>query len=79
MPIAFTARQENCKMLYLPTEDAGQAGLVDDLDIIPVDSLGQLVEHLYDLNVIPPYKPTSISLNEIPHTDGVTDFADVKG
>jgi magnesium chelatase family protein len=79
MPIAFTARQENCKMLYLPTEDAGQAGLVDDLDIIPVDSLGQLVEHLYDLNVIPPYKPASISLNEIPHTDGVTDFADVKG
>lgn len=80
MPIAHTAYSEKFEMVYVPAEDAPEAGLIQGIDIIPVESLGQLVEHLYQLQPISPYRADPISLNHhaaLP--DGLIDFADVKG
>lgn len=80
MPMVHTARQEGCQRVYVPEEDAPQAGLVTGIEIIPVKSLGQLVEHLYGLAPIVPYvmQPITPSTNgSLP--DGVVDFADVRG
>lgn len=79
LPIVLRAAQEGCERVYVPEEDAPQAALVPDTEIIPVRSLGQLVEHLYDLQPIPPYVRREIDLTLPPGLDGLTDFADIKG
>ncbi|HLA41909.1 MAG TPA: YifB family Mg chelatase-like AAA ATPase, partial [Aggregatilineales bacterium] len=46
----------------------------------PVTSLGHLVEHLYDLNIIPPYQRTHPdSLPDSHDLFGITDMAEIKG
>ena len=40
----------------MPEADAAEAALIQGIAVIPVRSLGQLVEHLYQLNPIPPYR-----------------------
>jgi len=80
MPMVYTAGQEGFRTVYIAEDDAAQAGLVEGIDIIPIASLGQLVEHLYGLNPIDPYVPNPISLDKaMTLPDGITDFADVKG
>ena len=78
MPMAYTAKQQGFNTIYVPAADAAQAALVSDIDVIPLESLGQLVEHLYGLNPISPYV-----LSAAPEADfsleGMTDFADVRG
>lgn len=80
MPVAYAARQAGYRQVFVPMEDASQAALVQGIDIIPVSTLGQLVEHLYGLNPISAYDSDSISEK---HTgaliEGLVDFADIKG
>lgn len=80
MPIAYCAQQQGYERLFVPAEDAAQAALVDGIEVIPVESLGQLVEHFYGLQTIAPFRapPPQLDANErLP--DGIVDFADVKG
>ncbi|NDJ77378.1 MAG: YifB family Mg chelatase-like AAA ATPase [Chloroflexi bacterium] len=79
LPIAYRAWLEGFERIYVPAEDAAQAALVPEIEVIPVESLGQLVEHLYDLMVIPPYVREQLDLSVPGDLDGLTDFADIKG
>lgn len=80
MPMIHTAYQAGYQSVYVPAVDAAEAGLVEGLQIFPVESLGQLVEHLYSLNPIPPYLPPADSNHSSLQTpDGLVDFASVKG
>jgi magnesium chelatase family protein len=78
MPMAYAAQKAGYKAIYVAAEDAAQAALVDGIAVYPVDSLGQLVEHLYGMNPIRPYALTSdYAADTIP--DGLVDLADVRG
>jgi magnesium chelatase family protein len=80
MPMALTALHEGYERVYVPAEDAAEAALVVGIEVIPVESLGQLVEHLYGLNPIAAYKAESPSLDDdVALPDGIVDFGDVKG
>lgn len=80
MPLAYAAMQEGFKRIYVAAEDAPQAALVSGIDIIPVESLGQLIEHLYGMNPIPPYTADPNAIPQAaPSGEGYTDFADIKG
>jgi magnesium chelatase family protein len=79
LPMAYAAEQADFHTVYVPAEDAPQAALVENIKVIPVETLGQLVEHLYQLNEIEPFELQSLSLADAPIPDGLTDFADVKG
>jgi len=80
MPMVLTAQQNGFDTVYVPTEDAGEASLVPNIDIIPVESIGQLVEHLYQLNPITPHKvKVKVDNANRPLPDGITDFADIRG
>ncbi len=79
LPITHRAWQDGYERIFVPEEDAAQAALVPDIDVIPVPSLGFLVEHLYDLQVIPPYIRQPFDLSVPDDLGGLTDFADVKG
>ncbi len=79
LPITRRAQLEGYECIYVPEKDASQAALVPDIDVIPVRSLGHLVEHLYELQIIPPYVRGELDLSVPGDLDGLTDFADVKG
>lgn len=79
MPMVHTALREGVETVYVPVEDVAEAGLVSGLEVIPVESLAQLVEHVYGLNVIPPWQTEPVSLADLPLPDDLVDFADIKG
>ena len=80
LPMVYTAMQQGLDTVYVPESDAAEAALIQDITIIPVQSIGQLVEHLYQLN---PIEPCRADLDG--HmaggllTNGVEDFADIRG
>ena len=52
LPMVYTAMQQGLDTVYVPEADAAEAALIREISIIPVQSIGQLVEHLYQLNPI---------------------------
>ncbi|MCE2490632.1 MAG: ATP-binding protein, partial [Anaerolineae bacterium] len=79
MPMANVARDEGFKTLYVPACDAPEAGLVDEIEIIPLDSLGQLVEHVYGLNPVVPLDRSDWVDQDDSLPEGQMDFSDVRG
>ncbi|MEO1439942.1 MAG: YifB family Mg chelatase-like AAA ATPase [Chloroflexota bacterium] len=80
MPMAYAAAQAGHETIYVPAEDAAEAALIQNIQVIPVETLGQLVEHLYNLMPIAPYTvdlSTVAAKSAMP--DGTVDFADIKG
>ncbi len=78
MPMANTAKIQGYHTIYVPTVDAAEAALVEGIDVIPLETLGQLVEHLYGLNPIAPC-PATIQPDDLNVPVGITDFADIRG
>jgi magnesium chelatase family protein len=76
--MAHTACEQGIRTIYVPAEDAAEASLIGGIDVIPVSTLGQLVEHLYNLNPIQPYRLSEHPLAALPTGDFV-DFCDIKG
>jgi len=80
LPMVYTAMQQGLDTVYVPEADAAEAALIQEISIIPVQSLGQLVEHLYQLNPIKPVEPDLNGRDIVrPLLDGVEDFADIRG
>ena len=80
LPMVYTAMQEGIDTVFVPDEDAAEAALIEGVTIIPVRSIGQLVEHLYQLNPISPYRADSGSqVAPLGLADGLVDFADIRG
>lgn len=79
MPIVYTAYQEGFDRVYVPAEDAAEAALVQGIEVIPVQTLGELVEHLYGMRPISPYISLRLNNTETPTPDWLVDFADIKG
>jgi magnesium chelatase family protein len=76
---AYLTRELGCTTLYVPECDAAEAALVDGIDVIPVPSLGHLVEHVFQLNVIPPLDRTHLMATSEPPIERIVDYADIKG
>ncbi len=79
LPMVEMARKEGFETVYVPTENAAEAALIPDIDVIPVPALGHLVEHLFELQVIPPYDRAASPPPTTPPPDHLVDFADIKG
>lgn len=80
LPMIYNAQRLGYTTAYVPVADTREASLIQGIEIIPVENLGQLVEHLYNLNPIPPYVAEPLSsdeLNTLP--PGIIDFASVRG
>lgn len=76
LPMAATAQAEGFERIYVPVMDAGQAALVQGIEVIPVTHLTELVSHLRGFD---PIAPTTVrpELNGTP--PNVVDFREVKG
>jgi len=59
LPMVSLAREKGIGTVYVPAADAAEAGLVDNIDVVPVETLAQLINHLRGDEVIPPYQRDS--------------------
>lgn len=78
LPVAIYAKQKGYKNLYVPKINEYEASLVGGVNIIPVENLLQLFEHLSGLKIIEPAKVHD--LDEIEEVENFSvDFAYIKG
>ena len=78
LPVAALAHQQSISRIFVPAADAPEAALIDGLEVIPVEHLGQLAAHLQGLRSIPPYTP-DMDPSSLPPPSYAADFAEIKG
>lgn len=79
LPLAYLAKEMGCTTFYVPECDAAEAALVDGIDVIPVPTLGHLVEHIFQLNLIPPFDRRALAQPAEQPLERVVDYSAVKG
>src|SRR6266699_268905 len=77
LPMVATARAAGLKQVYVPAEDATEAALLGDLEIIAVPTLADLVAHLRGDIVLSPAAPTDLRDGHAP--EDVLDLGEVRG
>ena len=78
LPITALARSKGFKTLFVPSEDAAEAALIPEVDVIPVASLADLVNHLHGVALIPVQLPLVPDPAEL-HVGNYTDFSEIRG
>jgi len=76
LPMAAMARKEGFKRIFTPAMDAPEAALIPDLEVIPVDNLESLYNHLTGGARISPQE--AITTEDLPIIVQ-TDFSEIKG
>jgi len=76
LPMAALARQMGFRRLFVPQEDAAEAALIPDIEVVPVESLTALVNHLSGVVPIPACTNTHGPNGSV--YDG-PDFREIKG
>ena len=74
LPMAALAREQGFERLFVPAVDAAEAALMPDIEIIPVESLTQLVNHLSDVIPIEPYVRTPMDIPDAPPDRGLQEI-----
>jgi magnesium chelatase family protein len=77
LPMAIAAKELAIKGIFLPTENAPEAGVVEGIDIFPVNTLSQLTSMLVGISHIEPFKVETDKLFQ--RQDSQMDFVDVRG
>jgi magnesium chelatase family protein len=78
LPMAAMAAEQGYKQLFVPEIDAPEAALIQEIDVYPVATLGDIVNHLNARKPIPVYKNT-LAFDENDHLFFPVDFSDIKG
>ena len=79
LPIAIQARKEGFKGLFVPTENAREAGLVNNLEVYAVKHLLDVVNFFKDENSLQPVVVNTRDEFYNSQQDFEFDFSDVKG
>ncbi len=77
LPMAIEAKALGLRGIFLPSQNAPEAGVVEGINIYPVDALYQIVDVLCGETEITPYKVDISSLFRRPPSE--TDFKDIRG
>ena len=77
LSMALATRQAGLALI-IPRENAGEAGVVQDIEIYPLDNLAQLVEFLEGREQLSPLAPASPQVFS-PESEWELDFREVKG
>ena len=78
LPITLEAKKNNFKGIILPVGNAGEAAIVEDIDVHPFETLREVIDFLNDDIKPEPYKVDAKEIFE-KHLNYIVDFADVKG
>lgn len=55
LPLVMAMRNTGIKKVIVPRENADEAGVLTDIEVLPADSLEQVAEHITGLNIIEPH------------------------
>jgi len=77
LPVAAFASSNGFRTVYVPRDDAAEAALIDGIDVIPVASLADLVNHLHGVVPIPTQPATQLDSLSLAST--FTDFREIRG
>lgn len=77
LPIAISAKELGIKGIFLPSENAVEAGVVKGIDIFPVNALSQVVEAIKNITMIDPLRGHEVQNFQDPVYD--MDFTDIRG
>ena len=75
LPMAISSMREGTKRLYVPAENAQEAAFADTVEVYPVTTVRQVIDHLQDFENLERAQAPDITAIE----EGLLDFADVKG
>ena len=76
LSIAIAARNKGLKTIFVPKENAQEAKLVRDIEVIPVESLSQLIAHLEGRILIEPIHEKEFNFINVAN---LNDMAHIKG
>jgi magnesium chelatase family protein len=79
LPIAIAAKENGIQDLILPTENAKEAAIVEDVNVYPVASLAEAAAFLNVEKEISPEPHTLVTDSHSPHPESLLDLLDVKG
>jgi len=79
LPIAIEARKKGYKGFILPKENAMEAAIVDNLNIIGVETLPEAIAHLDGSKVLDPIKHDTRDIFYHQQDNYAADFANVQG
>ena len=79
LPIAIQARKAGMKGFILPKENASEAAIVGDIDVIGVETLEQAIDHLTGKKLIEPLKKDTREIFAYNQNQFEVDFSDVQG
>ncbi|MCP4682156.1 MAG: YifB family Mg chelatase-like AAA ATPase [Desulfobacterales bacterium] len=77
LPMAIKAKEAGLKGIFLPSENAPEAGVVKGINIYPVEALFQVIEALRDISQLDPFRVELAKLFQRPISD--MDFKDIRG
>ncbi|QDA59653.1 YifB family Mg chelatase-like AAA ATPase [Hymenobacter jejuensis] len=79
LPIAIQARKEGFKGFVLPRQNAQEAAIVNNLDVIPVDTMQEAIDFFEGRLEIAPLKVDTRDIFQHAVNQYAADFADVQG
>jgi magnesium chelatase family protein len=79
LPMAIQARKEKFKGIILPASNASEAAIVNQLEVIPVETLRDAVDFLNGQQSIAPVVKDTREIFEVAQAQEGLDFIDVKG
>lgn len=79
LPMAIAARQQGFKRLFVPQDNAQEALLVPELEVVAVPSLFELCQALRGEITLPLPKPKSLAVSSNNKDAFALDFSDIRG
>jgi magnesium chelatase family protein len=76
LPMVALARDEGFERVFIPKTNAGEAALIPGIEVIPVESLTALVNHLSDVVPIKPFKHGKLPKQA---EQVLFDYSEIKG
>ena len=78
LPMTISAYQKGIKNIFVPSENASEASVIEGINVFPVKTLIDVLNHFSGENPITPYKTDSSELFSAINSS-MLDFCDVKG
>ncbi|MPZ24409.1 MAG: YifB family Mg chelatase-like AAA ATPase [Dehalococcoidia bacterium] len=79
LPMVAVARDHGATRVFVPEDDASEAALVDDIEVVPVHDLAQLIEHFSGRQQIEAFDRSTAPQNGSQAGTQALDFSYIKG
>lgn len=76
LAIAITALNNQIKNVFVPSENAAEAAVIDGINVYGISTVKELIEHIKGINTLTPEPRTDITPADVASH---IDFSDVKG